>query len=112
MRREFLSGLFLGLAVLASCKTSDDDPSAIKVVADERGYTPSRVVLKRGQPGRVQFKLTTEQTCAREVVIPDLKIDKRLPLDEPVVIEIPTSEPRTFPFECGMAMFKGTIVVE
>ena len=34
-----------------------------------------------------------------------------MPLNEPVVIEVPTTEARTLTFQCGMAMYKSAVVV-
>lgn len=109
MRWPFLLQALLGAGALGGCNASD---TGTTFVADERGYTPKSITIKRGQPATIEFRRTTDQTCARDVAIPDLKIEKALPLDEVVRIEIPASEPRTYTFQCGMAMFKGSIIVE
>lgn len=111
MRLLFLSAL-LGLGVVSGCDESSTGSSDLRIIADERGYTPSSITIKRGTSATIQFMLTTDQTCAQDLVIPDLKIEKKLPLNVPVNIEIPASEPRTYGFECGMKMFKGSIIVE
>ena len=42
----------------------------------------------------------------------DLKIEKKLPLNEVVSVELlRVDSPRTLSFQCGMAMYKGAIVV-
>jgi plastocyanin domain-containing protein len=85
-----------------------------RVVAGEHGFTPSSLALPRGAPGSkasVVFVRTTDKTCATEVVFPDLDVKKDLPLDTPVSIDVPTDTARTLTFQCGMAMYKGALVV-
>ena len=96
------------------CKDSSADdarsgPNAN--TADDKGFTPSSVTLKKGAPASLVFTRTTDATCATEVVFPDLKIKKDLPLKTPVTIDVPTDAPRSLTFTCGMAMFKGAVVI-
>jgi len=86
-----------------------------RVVASEHGFSPSSLTLPRGAPGsktRVTFVRTTDDTCATEVVFPDLDVKKELPLDAPVSVDVPTDAARTLTFQCGMAMYKGALVVK
>ncbi len=55
---------------------------------------------------------TSDKTCATEVVFPDLAIKKDLPLNQPVAVDVPTDSARTLTFQCGMAMYKGMLVVK
>lgn len=87
-------------------------PTVIRVVADGKGYTPDTIKIKRGTPSVVEFVLKTNETCARDLVIPDLKVEKRLVVDKPLRVEVPSDEARTYDFECAMEMYTGTIVVE
>jgi plastocyanin domain-containing protein len=107
------------LAGIACAKKSDAEKSAAPtcatcVTADQHGYTPSALTLPKGGPGSkatVTFTRTSDDTCAREVVVPDLKINTPLPLNKPVAIEFPTDTARELTFQCGMAMYKGKLVV-
>lgn len=84
------------------------------VVADGRGFTPSKVTLAKGGPGSkgtVTFTRTSDETCAKEVVVPELKIKEDLPLNRPVTLQIPTDDAKTLTFQCGMGMYKSSIVV-
>jgi plastocyanin domain-containing protein len=83
----------------------------IAIEANEKGFTPGSVALKKGAPTTLVFRRTTDETCATKVVFPELNLTKDLPLNQPVSVEIPSGEARTLTFQCGMGMFKGKIVI-
>jgi plastocyanin domain-containing protein len=98
----------------AACKRSVAASPLADVTASEHGFTPNSLKLAAGGPGShatVSFLRTTDQTCATEVVFPDLGIDQKLPLNQPVKVEVPTDAPKTLAFQCGMGMYKGAVVV-
>jgi plastocyanin domain-containing protein len=84
------------------------------VTAGEHGFTPTSLNLASGGAGShrtVTFVRTTDKTCATEVVFPDLNIEKKLPLNQVVPVELPTDSAKTLTFQCGMGMYKGAVVV-
>jgi plastocyanin domain-containing protein len=86
----------------------------LRVVASQHGFSPSSLPIPRGAPGSkasVTFVRTTDNTCATEVVFPELDVKKDLPLNTPVTVDIPSDTARTLTFQCGMAMYKGALVV-
>jgi plastocyanin domain-containing protein len=83
-----------------------------KVTVDKKGFVPSEVKLEKGKPALLYFVRTTDETCAKEVVFPELKVEKDLPLNTPVRIDIPTTEARTLTFQCGMAMYKSSVLIQ
>lgn len=89
-----------------------DEPGVTRVVADEKGFSPSSIQLAKGEPATLIFTRTTDSTCARDIVFPELDINQPLPLNEPVKLEIPTGEARTLTFQCGMAMYKSSVVIQ
>jgi plastocyanin domain-containing protein len=78
----------------------------------KHGFSPSEVKLEKGKPAQLMFVRTTDETCAKEVVFPELKIEKELPLNTPVRVDIPTTEARTLTFQCGMAMYKSAVLIQ
>ncbi|MDP9002508.1 MAG: cupredoxin domain-containing protein [Myxococcota bacterium] len=91
-----------------------DLSAGARVIVAEHGFTPSSLILQKGAAGStvpVTFVRTTETTCAKEVVLPDVGIKKELPLNTPVTIDVPADAARTLTFQCGMAMYKGVLIV-
>jgi plastocyanin domain-containing protein len=118
--------LVLGLAaVLAGCDKKADavraDPAplasaaagkgAVPITVDSEGFKPSSVKLKKGAPATLVFTRTSDETCATEVVFPQLDIKKELPKGKAVSITIPTDKEQTLTFQCGMGMYKSSVVV-
>lgn len=99
---------------LVACNKTPTGAAAdgtIKVVASEKGFEPSSVKVKKGAPATLSFLRTTDQTCATEVVFPDLNVKKDLPKGQAVTIPIPTDKEQTLTFQCGMGMYKSSVVV-
>lgn len=91
------------------------DPAGGKRVAVEanaQGFSPATVNVTKGERTTLVFKRTSNETCATEVVFPELKIEKKLPLNEAVAFEVPTDQSRTLSFQCGMGMYKSKVVVQ
>jgi plastocyanin domain-containing protein len=81
------------------------------ITADARGFTPTEIHLTKGSPVTLLFTRTTDNTCAKEVVFPELKIRRPLPLNQVVAIMPPTQVEGTYRFQCGMGMWEGSVVV-
>lgn len=112
MQRSLLP-LALAILFLGGCPKSDntDPPGTIRVTADEKGFKPSSVTIKKGSPATLVFTRTTDDTCATEVVFPDLNVKRELPKGQAVAITIPTEKEQTLTFQCGMGMYKSSVVV-
>ena len=82
-----------------------------RVTITEKGFEPSRVRVSADAPIRVTFVRTTDNTCAKEVVVPSRGLTRPLPLNEPVVVELPPQAGEVA-FTCGMDMLRGFVVVQ
>ena|SRR5215813_10179982 len=88
-----------------------DGAQTATVEITDKGFEPSSLKLKVGAPAKVTFVRKTDETCAKEVVIKDYNINRKLPLNEPVTVEF-TPRKGEFTFACGMDMIKGKLIVE
>ena len=107
-----------GALVVGGCnKKTDAAPSAapqsgpVAITVDGDGFKPSSVTFKKGAPATLIFTRTVDDTCATEVVFPELSIKKELPKNTPVSITIPTDKEQKLTFQCGMGMYKSSVVV-
>lgn len=116
-RTLVLAATLVATATAAGCKSKDKPgdgappPGAVQVVADEDGFKPSSVTFKKGAPASLVFLRTSDDTCATEVVFPELNVKKELPKGKPVTIDIPTDKEQKLTFQCGMGMYKSAVVV-
>ena len=77
----------------------------------EGGYDPSTIVISKGKKTILNLKRTDSSSCLEEMVIPEFKIKKYLPMNKTVSIEITPQKSGEFPFSCGMNMFHGKLIV-
>jgi plastocyanin domain-containing protein len=87
------------------------DAQTATIEITNKGFEPDSLKLKAGVPAKVTFVRKTDETCAKEVVIKEYDINRKLPLGESVAIEF-TPRKGEFTFACGMNMLKGKLIVE
>lgn len=91
---------------------SDEAKNEWTIAIVPAGFQPSTITVKQGSAVKLTFLRKTDKTCGKEVEFPDYKITKALPLNEPVLIELPAAKSGTVRFTCGMNMLEGKIVVQ
>ncbi len=111
--------LTLALAVVivvSGCPAAQKSPTAqrdFQLAVTDRGFEPAQTVIPRGQAVTLVVTRKTDQTCAKEIVIPRLNQRRALPLNQAVRIEIPAGVVTdTLNYVCGMNMLGGTIVAQ
>jgi RND family efflux transporter MFP subunit len=100
--------------VVAVTPTPVSQSDAIKFVQIEvtkDGFSPTSVNVEAGTAVDLAFLRRTDETCAKEVVLPSLGVRRPLPLNERVSIRLAPAKAGTLAFVCGMNMLKGTVVV-
>src|SRR5204862_3689402 len=97
-----LASLLL-LAVIVAAQGQKSKPfKTITVKITKKGFEPRELSLQRDVPVRITFIRQTTETCGTEVVFPDYKISKRLPLNKPVKVEFTPTKEGEMKFTCGM----------
>jgi plastocyanin domain-containing protein len=90
----------------------------IAVITDEGeiivqgGYKPEVVQLSKGKTTKMTFLRRDPSSCLEEIVIPDFKVRKYLPLNEPITVEITPKKSGTYGMHCGMNMHHGKLIVD
>ncbi len=78
----------------------------------EGGYTPSVISIPKNKTTTITFFRKDPSSCLEEVVLPDFRIRKFLPINKTTSIQVTPKESGTFEISCGMNMFHGKIKVE
>jgi len=68
--------------------------------------------VPRGQALTLVVTRKTDQTCAKEILIPALNERRALPLNQAVRIDVPNGVADTLNYICGMYMLGGTIAAK
>lgn len=117
MRNVILGLVAMGVILSLGCSKKDGASASassgtVAVTASDTGFSPSAVTFAKGAPAKLVFTRTTDETCATEVVFPELGVKKELPKNQPVTIDIPTDAEKKLTFQCGMGMYKSSVVIK
>ena len=82
------------------------------LVKVDGGYKPSVLKIAKGVTTTLKLIRKDPNICLEEIVLPEFKIKKYLPLNKTVEIKINPKHSGEFAFQCGMNMYHGKIVVE
>jgi plastocyanin domain-containing protein len=84
----------------------------IAISVTEKGFEPTPIQVAKGQPITLVVTRKTDETCATELTLPEYKIDKKLPLDQPVEISFTPEKAGELVYGCAMDhMVSGVIQV-
>ena len=87
-------------------------PGAILVKVSASGFEPSLIPARAGIPLKLAFFRPDAQNCGREVIFPDLGIQRELPVGQTVVIDVTPRKTGSLSFSCGMKMLHGELLVQ
>ena len=99
-------------AVVGCQKSAPAGPQTVKVAVTDAGFVPAQVDVRSGQPVVLLVTRTTDETCAKEIVIADEHIRRELPLNQEVRITFTPEKKGEMKYVCGMDMVSGTLRVE
>ncbi len=76
------------------------------------GYSPSIISVSKNKKTTLSFLRSDPNNCLEEVLLPEFKIRKFLPLNKKVDITITPKLAGEYEIVCGMNMFHGKILVK
>mgnify|MGYP006290099717 CR=1 FL=1 len=91
-------------------EAADTNARRVDIEVTAKGYTPATVEAEAGKALTLVFERTSEKGCGEKLVFPDLDIERELPLDEAVVVELTPEADQKIAFTCGMGMYEGSVV--
>jgi plastocyanin domain-containing protein len=77
----------------------------------EGGYSPNIISIPKDKTTTLNFTRRDPSPCLEEVILPDFKLRKYLPLNKTTPIKVTPKKSGTFEISCGMNMFHGKIIV-
>ena len=96
----------------AASTSPQPEPARFTIAVTAKGFEPGTIEAPANQEFDLVFSRTTNETCAKAVTMPSLKVKQDLPLNTPVTVRVPARRAGTLEFVCGMNMFKGSVVVK
>jgi plastocyanin domain-containing protein len=83
---------------------------AMKVT--KKGFEPSNITVKKGEPLHLVVTRKTEKTCATSINIEEAGIRKDLPLNQAVAIDFTPDKAGKIRYACDMGMIGGVLLVQ
>lgn len=106
----------IGLTYWFFLMKKDDGAVVVKThsvdITVDGGYSPSVISLPKDKTTTINFIRRDPSSCLEEVVIPEFKIRKFLPLNKTTPIQVTPKKSGIFEISCGMNMFHGKIIVK
>ena len=107
----FILWYFFGPRERVAAAATDAGVQEVNVTV-KGGYAPDVIVVKEGQPVRLNFYRDETSSCSEQVVFGDFGIARDLPAFKTTPVEFTPDKAGEFTFACGMNMMRGKIVVE
>ena len=100
------------VAMLAALLLSPVHARSVELKVTDKGFEPAELHVKKGEPLKLIVTRTTDETCAKKLVIKDAGVRKNLPLNQPVIVELTPAKTGEIRYACGMDMVSGVLLVE
>lgn len=84
---------------------------SVRISVARGAFDPSEIHAVAGHSVRITFHRDDPSACAERVVFPALALERRLPLDRDVTVELTPEKPGEIQFACGMGMLHGRLIV-
>ncbi|PYM08283.1 MAG: cupredoxin domain-containing protein [Candidatus Rokuibacteriota bacterium] len=115
MRLALVLLALVAVIAMAGCNQEQKSPAGpqlVRLAVTDRGFEPPRAEVPRGQAFTLVVTRKTDQTCAKEILIPALNERRTLPLNQAVRINVPNGVADTLNYICGMHMLGGTVAAK
>jgi plastocyanin domain-containing protein len=106
----FVLWYFFGPRQAVAASVGQAGVQEVKVTV-KGGYSPDVIVVKQGQPVRLDFYRDETASCSNRVVFGDLGISRDLPAFKTTPVQFTPDKTGEFTFTCGMNMMRGKLVV-
>ena len=107
----FVLWYFFGEKERVAASVTSSGVQEVKVTV-KGGYEPDVIVVKQGQPVRLDFYRDETASCSDRVLFGDFGIARDLPAFKTTSVEFTPDKSGEFTFTCGMNMMRGKLVVE
>lgn len=94
-----------GAAVIA------DGTQTVTIAASNRAFSPANAAVKPGVPTTLVITTQGVQGCIRSLIIPDLGIQKTLPITGETRIDLGVLRPGRLNYSCSMGMYSGIVTI-
>lgn len=82
----------------------------ITVVVKDGAYNPNVIEVNAGTPAKLKFIRQDQAPCAGTLVFPRLNMSFHLPLNQPIIVNLPPLQAGQYIFNCGTSMYSGKII--
>lgn len=89
----------------------ENGEQVIDLAVYPNGYYPNNLIVRSGIPVRLNLTTYGGLGCTSQFRIPDLNVEKNLPLSGQEIVEFTPEKPGKMLFTCSMGMYTGTITV-
>lgn len=86
-------------------------PKEYTLAVTEKGFEPSSLKVKAGEPVILKITRKTNSTCAREITVPSQKLKVDLPMDKEVTVKLASLQKGEVKFGCAMNMMIGGVIL-
>jgi plastocyanin domain-containing protein len=109
--KKLLVSICIAIASLNVLAADKIAPKVIEIQATDEGFKPNAIDVQAGTPVILKVTRTSDLTCATEIHFQNSKLNKDLPLNQTVSIDLGKVKKGKIDFNCGMKMFKGQLNV-
>lgn len=107
----FVLWYFFGEREKVAASVGQSGAQEIKITV-KGGYSPDVIVVKQGEPVRLDFYRDETASCSEKVIFSDFGIARDLPAFKTTSIEFTPDKSGEFTWTCGMNMLRGKLIVE